>query len=158
MTARERGHGQEEPEGSAAPEVGSLCWLDLWDDVGPFRSWAGLAPRFRRLADEALPVPAVDVDETDEAYVVTAENPGIDKGDVNVECHDGMLTIHGEKRSEEKEKRRWTERYYGSFSRSFRLPSDADENAIEARFKDGVLTVTVGRSRERKPRVVAIKG
>jgi HSP20 family protein len=131
--------------------------LDLWQDWSPFRGWAGLR---QRLADEALPIPAIDVDETDEAYVVSAEVPGVGKDDVNVEYHDGVLTIHGEKRSErkeEQEKRRVTERHYGSFSRSFRLPVDADENAIEAQFKDGVLTVTVGRSGERKPRVVSIK-
>jgi HSP20 family protein len=104
--------------------------------------------------------PAIDVSEDDGNYVITAELPGSKREDVNVELHEGVLTIRGEKRSEreeKKEKRRLVERSYGTFSRSFALPADADDDRIAAKFDNGVLTVTVGKRPETKPRVVDIK-
>jgi HSP20 family protein len=105
-------------------------------------------------------LPAVDVSEGDEAYVVTAELAGCKPEDVTVEVHEGVLSIRGEKRSErteEKEQARWTERRYGSFHRSFRLPADVNEEAVEAAFNDGVLSVTIKKLEETKPRVVNIQ-
>ena len=81
------------------------------------------------------------------------------KEDVHVDLQEGMLVIHGEKKSEREEKRehgRYVERSYGSFSRSFTLPSDADVDRLEASFKDGVLTIRVSRTEESKPRQIAI--
>jgi HSP20 family protein len=71
-----------------------------------------------------------------------------------------MLTIRGEKKSEreeKKEQRRYAERSYGSFRRSFRLPSDADADRLEASCQDGVLSVTIPRTEEAKPRTIAVK-
>jgi HSP20 family protein len=79
---------------------------------------------------------------------------------VTVELEDDLLGIRGEKRNEredKKEKRRLVERSYGAFSRSFTLPSNADPDRIDATFKDGVLTVTIAKRPEAKPRVVDIK-
>jgi HSP20 family protein len=105
--------------------------------------------------------PSVDVSEDDAHFIVTAELPGIKREDVNVELEDDVLTIRGEKRrserEEKKEKRRFVERSYGTFSRSFTLPANADPERIGAGFKDGVLTVTIGKRPETKPRVVDIK-
>ena len=136
-------------------------WPFRGEGWGSLREW-GLAPRWRRLLEERAPVfaPAMDVGETDAAYVVTVEIPGASRDDVAVEVEEGMLTIRGEKKSEreeKKERRRWIERSYGSFTRSFRLPSDAQLDRIEAGFKDGVLTVTIPKAEARKPRAVAIK-
>ncbi len=104
--------------------------------------------------------PSVDVSEDDGNYVVTAELPGTKREDVTVELEDDVLTIRGEKRNEREEKketRRFVERSYGTFSRSFTLPSNADAERVSASFKDGVLTVTIGKRPEAKPRVVDIK-
>jgi HSP20 family protein len=105
--------------------------------------------------------PSVDISEDDGNYVVTAELPGTKREDVTVELEEDVLTIRGEKRNEreeKKEKRRLVERSYGTFSRSFTLPANADAEKISASFKDGVLTVTIGKRPETKPRVVDIKG
>ncbi|MDJ0864627.1 MAG: Hsp20/alpha crystallin family protein [Myxococcota bacterium] len=104
--------------------------------------------------------PAVDVAENDDQYVVTAEVPGASKDDVTVEMHDNVLTIRGEKRSEregKKEHSRWVERTYGSFSRSFTLPANADEHNVHASFRDGVLTVEIPKREEAKPRTIAVQ-
>jgi HSP20 family protein len=105
-------------------------------------------------------LPAMDVSENDHHYAITVELPGVRKEDVHVELEQGVLTIRGEKTSEREEKKehsRYTERSYGSFSRSCRLPSDADADRLEASFQDGVLAVTIPRSEEVKPRTIAIK-
>ena len=104
-------------------------------------------------------VPSMDIHEAEGGYAVSVELPGADKNDISIECHDNLLTIKGEKRSEREEQdehRHFTERRYGSFSRSVRLPADAS-NDVRAAFKDGVLTVEIPKSEERKPRVVAIE-
>ncbi len=99
-------------------------------------------------------LPAMDVTENDEHYTITVELPGAGKDDVHVEVQDGVLTIRGEKKSEreeEREQRRYVERSYGSFSRSFQLPADADAAHLDASFKDGVLSITVPKTAEAKP-------
>jgi HSP20 family protein len=104
--------------------------------------------------------PATDITEDDGHYVVSAELPGMKRSDISVDVHDGVLTIRGEKKSEREEKsekRRYVERSFGSFSRAFTLPSDADESKVEASFKDGVLTVTLAKSETKKPRVIDVK-
>jgi HSP20 family protein len=105
-------------------------------------------------------LPAVEVRDSEHAYVVTAELGGCKPDDVTVELHEGVLSIRGEKRSErteEKEQSRWTERRYGSFHLSFRLPSDVDDDAVEASFKDGVLSISIKKIEETKPKVVRIE-
>ena len=122
------------------------------------RARGDLAELFGR--GEGRFLPAIDIGEDDGQYVVTAELPGTQREDVTVELKDGMLTIRGEKKSEREEKkehRRYVERSYGTFSRAFTLPSDADQDRIQAAFKDGVLTVTIGKSAETKPKTVDIK-
>lgn len=105
--------------------------------------------------------PAVDVTESEDRFVVTAELPGTKKEDVTVEVHDGVLTIRGEKRSEREEKdehHRHVERMFGSFSRSFSLPANADGEHIKAHFENGVLEVKIQKREESKPKTVSIKG
>jgi HSP20 family protein len=104
--------------------------------------------------------PSVDISEDDGNYIVTAELPGTKREDVTVELEDDVLTIRGEKRNErdeKKEKRRIVERSYGTFSRSFTLPANADGEKVSAKFDNGVLTVTIAKRPETKPRVVDIK-
>ena len=134
----------------------------------PFRELA-LPSRFSRLIDELFAEGgaadrglslAIDVAEDEKHYVITTELPGVKKNDVSIELEAGVLTIHGEKKSEreeKKEKRHWVERSYGSFTRSLGLPSDAVTDRVEASFADGVLTVTIPKSEATKPRAIAIK-
>ena len=146
--------------------------LTTWRPFGDFESWLapweGFFPRRRFLEDvfRDVPaarafVPAVELSENDSRYTITVEVPGVKKDDVHVDLREGMLVIHGEKKSEREEKKdrsRYIERSYGSFSRSFTLPSDADADRLEASFKDGVLTIQIPRTEESKPRQIAIKG
>jgi HSP20 family protein len=104
--------------------------------------------------------PPVDVSETPDEYLVTAELPGTKPEDVTVELNDGILTIRGEKRiarDEQKEHARYAERVFGSFVRSFSLPPNANGEKVEAAFKDGLLTLRVPKREEAKPRTIAIQ-
>jgi HSP20 family protein len=91
--------------------------------------------------------PAIDVIETDKAYQITAQLPGMDEKSVEVKLADGVLSIRGEKRDEKGEENK---DYYmqqrSSFQRSFAIPDDVDVNKIEATFKNGVLSVTLPKT------------
>jgi HSP20 family protein len=92
-------------------------------------------------------MPSVQVTENGKAYTVTVELPGLDEKDVKVTVEDDMLTISGEKKLEHTdEKTHFSERSYGSFTRSFTLPDDTDGSAIAATFAKGVLTLTIGKT------------
>jgi HSP20 family protein len=129
---------------------------NLFDDFGIGR-WR--SPLFARSSSEVDPIwrtgvswpkaPAVDVSETDKAYEVTAELPGMDENNIEVKLADDVLTIKGEKRDEKEEKKKdyyVSERRFGSFQRAFTVPSGVDVSKIEANFKNGVLTVTMPKS------------
>ena len=141
--------------------------LDFFSNWNPFREY-GLAPgRWTRLFGEPSPplargrfAPSVDIGEDNDRYVVTVELPGSKKEDITVEMKDQVLTIRGEKRNEREEKKEhshWIERSYGSFSRSFTLPSNAVGDRIKAEFREGVLTVEVPKAEEAKPKTISIK-
>ncbi|MHA7836980.1 MAG: Hsp20/alpha crystallin family protein [bacterium] len=106
-------------------------------------------------------MPSVDITETDEEYRVRAELPGVSKDDVTVELEQGVLSIRGEKKSvrdEKLERGRRRECSYGSFSRSFTLPQDAEDDKVSAEFKDGVLEVKIGKGPESKPKRIEVQG
>ena len=95
--------------------------------------------------------PAMDIVEKDAAFEVTAELPGLDVKDIDVQLANGMLTIKGEKQEEKEEKtkgRYVSERRYGSFLRTLQIPGSVDSEKIEASYKSGVLTVTLPKSPE----------
>ncbi len=147
----------------------SVTRLDPFEDLDLFRDWRPFPSRMGRLLDEMWGergarggrlLPAVDIAEDDDQYVVTLEVPGARREDVTVELHDNVLTVRGEKKSEregKKEQSRWVERSYGSFSRSFTLPSNGDPDRVKASFKDGILTIEIGKAEEAKPKVISIK-
>jgi HSP20 family protein len=96
-------------------------------------------------------VPAVDVVEKEKAFEVTAELPGMDEKNIDVSVSNGMLTIKGEKQEDKEEKKKGyylSERRFGSFERSFRIPVGVDPDKIDASFKKGVLTVTLPKKPE----------
>lgn len=104
-------------------------------------------------------VPAVDIRETDDAFMVSAELPGLSKKDVEVTLENNQLTISGERHWEDKDERetlRRVERGYGRFSRSFLLSGQVDPEKVKATFKAGVLEVEVPKSDEARPRRIAI--
>jgi len=104
-------------------------------------------------------VPAMDLVETDEHFVLRADLPGLDAGDVSIEVEDNVLTISGERKAEHEAKREGfyrVERASGSFRRSLTLPEGVDLDQIVADFDKGVLEIRVPKPEERKPRKVAI--
>ena len=97
--------------------------------------------------------PKVNVSESDTAIEVTAEIPGVDAKDIDVQLKDGVLTIKGEKKEEKDEKKKdyhVVERSYGMFERSFSVPAEIDADKVQAAFDKGVLTVTLPKLPEAK--------
>ena len=144
--------------------------LVKWD---PFRELEDVSNRLNRIFGQSLArsesgqnmlavadwAPSVDISETDSAYLIKGEIPGVKKEDVKVTIQDGMLTIQGERKQEKEEKGKKfhrIERSYGSFVRSFRVPDDADENSVKAEFKDGMLNVTLAKSAKAKPKAIEV--
>ena len=114
--------------------------------------WPSLADPFRtfgsRLAEWVAP--ASEASGDDNAYRITIELPGVEEKDIALSAENGIVTLKGEKKTEREEKgETWffSERQYGAFSRSFRLPPDADEGRVKADLKNGVLTVTVPKAK-----------
>jgi HSP20 family protein len=103
--------------------------------------------------------PAIDVVETESEYVLRADLPGLTEQDVNVELENDVLTVSGERKSEQEERKAGyyrIERSSGSFRRALRLPEGVDPEAIKASFEHGVLEVRIPKPEQRKPRKVAI--
>lgn len=122
-----------------------------WDlDFSPFK---GLDERFQPAW------PKVDVAETDKAFAITAELPGMEEKDVEVTVSDGCLTVQGEKRSErneDEENYHLMERNYGKVRRTFRVPDSVAADKIEANFENGVLTITMPKTETSAPKTVPI--
>lgn len=144
---------------------------DVWD---PFRELEEISNRFNRLFGprkagdgerEVLAktewIPSCEISENEKEYRIRLELPDVNKDDVHVTLENGVLSIQGERKAEKEEKgyqyhRR--ELSYGSFLRQFTMPNDIDDTNVDATFKDGMLTVTVGRTatKETKSKEIAI--
>jgi len=121
----------------------------LWGSPSP-RSMFAVEPFWRREAAWGA-APAVDIAESEKAYEITAELPGLEEKDIEVKLANGGLTIKGEKQEEKEEKKKdyyLHERRFGSFERSFQLPDGVDADKVEASFKKGVLKVTLPKTPE----------
>jgi HSP20 family protein len=146
---------------------------NVWD---PFRDFQELTDRLNRYfepryapahndtREQALTVfdwaPAVNISETDKAYVVRADLPDVKKEDVKVRHDEGVLTLEGERRQEKRaegEKFHRVESSFGKFLRRFTLPEDAQLESIEASFKDGALTVTIPKAAPKAPKAREIQ-
>ena len=127
----------------------------MWD---PFRELEEMSTRLQRLIGSPLGfqenltgfdwTPSIDVSETPTAYLIKAELPGVKKEDVHLDLEKSVLTITGERKQEQEhkdEKFHRVESSYGSFMRRFTVPDDANTEGVEATFKDGVLTVKLGK-------------
>ena len=115
-------------------------------------------------ADESLAssywTPAVDIVEQANEYIVKMELPGVNKDEVVVSLESNILTIKGEKKQENEEKDQHSyriERSYGSFQRSFTLPTTVKSDKIDAVYRDGVLTISLPKAEESKPKQIEVK-
>ena len=142
--------------------------LTTWN---PFRDLTELSNRLNSLAGAQCGtsvkgrrgvgswLPAVDIHEDESGYTIHADLPRVEKDNVTLTFSDRVLTVEGERKAEERSdtaKVHLVERSYGRFVRSFRLPEDANGEAIKATFKEGVLTVTVPKREETKPKSIEI--
>jgi HSP20 family protein len=121
----------------------SRLFNSLWDQPVTSRAW----------------VPEMDLVETDDHYLLTADLPGMKQDDVSIEFNDGTLTIAGERKIEYERKDKGffrLERSFGKFSRSLTLPEGVDPDRIEAAFHDGVLDVRIPKPEQRKPRRIQV--
>src|SRR5947207_11012075 len=141
--------------------------LTRWD---PFREFSTLQDRMNRLfqqsygdREEALTTstfaPAVDVYEDEHNVTLKIEVPGIDEKDIDVRIENNTLTVHGERKIEKEEKEenfRRVERQYGSFTRSFTLPSSVDSGQVSAHYDNGVLKIKIAKNNEAKPKQIKV--
>jgi len=137
----------------------------------PYREMAETQNRLSRLIGQAFPgepdapsgrswSPAVDVYETDHEVVVKAELAGVDPKDVDVRVEEGTLYLKGERKFEKEAKEggyHRVERSYGSFMRSFAMPAGVDADKATAEYKHGVLTLTLPKREEAKPKTIKIE-
>jgi HSP20 family protein len=135
--------------------------LAKWD---LFRDLRSAEDEFDRIAGRAFSrdtwVPALDVRESQDRFDVTVDLPGLEPGDVNVTFEDGMLSISGKREfSVEDRGETWhrIERSFGTFARSMRLPQTADTERIEATFDKGVLTISVPKTEQAKPKPIEVR-
>jgi HSP20 family protein len=129
-----------------------------------FRDLRTVEEEFDRLAGRAFSrdawVPPLDVREAGDRFEVTLDLPGLEPDDVHVTFEDGMLTVTGKRHFESEDSGdTWhrIERSFGTFARSIRLPQTADTEKIEATFDKGVLTVTVPKTEQAKPRTIEVQ-
>jgi HSP20 family protein len=105
--------------------------------------------------------PPVDTYETDDALVIQVDLPGVSKDDVSVDVHQNTLTLRGQRKPDvgvPQDRYHRVERTYGTFQRTFVLPTTVDQEKVQATFKDGVLELHLPRSAAAKPRRIAIHG
>ena len=105
-------------------------------------------------------LPKIDITENENGFEVRAEVPGIDKKDIDITLSEGLLTIRGEKKVENEEKNETYHRRessYGSFSRSFQLSSEVENDGIEANYKAGVLRITLPKKEAAAPKKIEVK-
>src|SRR5579862_5513746 len=142
--------------------------LTRWD---PYREFSSVQDRLNRLfnasfnegRDESLATssfaPAVDVYEDEHNIALKIEVPGIDEKDIDVRIENNTLTVHGERKFEKEEKEenfRRVERQYGSFTRSFTLPTTVDAEKVSATYDKGILKISLAKKAEAKPKQIKV--
>ncbi len=144
--------------------------MQLWN---PFQEFENLLERYNKSGGHNLDkqldtdlsfadwAPSVDIEEADDRYVIKADLPGVNKKDIDVKLENGVLSIRGEKQTETESgkgtKHHRTERFHGTFARSFTLPDAVKDDQVDASYKDGVLSLTIPRAEEARPKSIDIK-
>lgn len=144
------GDGNWSPATLLQNQFGRLL-QDFFEDSGASADGADDVPRW---------LPSLDIDETEDEFVVTAEIPGVDPNDVEITVVGNTLTIHGEVRREEEKsgrRRHRRERRYGEFVRVLTLPTSLDTDAVRASCRDGVLELHLPKRAEAKPKHIRIE-
>jgi HSP20 family protein len=135
-------------------------WLSLMPDIDLFDRIFGDWTVPSLWNEERVVVPAFDISETENEYVISGEIPGIEPKDLDVSLNDGILTVKGEKKQESEEKEEnyhRIERHYGSFQRSFRLPENINREKLDASYKDGILKLTLPKSEQSEVKKIEVK-
>lgn len=128
----------------------------LFDDV--FRGFDTRLPAFGRIGASGAGWPSVEISDNDKEIKVTAEVPGLAEKDVEVFLNEGVLTLKGEKRSETEDKeRQFSERFYGQFERRIPVGLEVEEDKVSARFKNGLLTITLPKTARAQAQVKRIE-
>jgi HSP20 family protein len=158
------------PKNPAQKETITMTVLTRFE---PFREFSNLQDRVNRLfreasvegRDESLTTssfaPAVDVYEDEHTVTLKIEVPGIDEKDIDVRLENNTLTVHGERKIEKEEKEenyRRVERQYGSFTRTFTLPTTVDSEKVSANYDKGVLKIALPKKAEAKPKQIKVNG
>ncbi len=134
---------------------------NLWRNFNePFFSELTKAFEDQPTRELATLSPPIDVEETDQAYIVRAEMPGLDKDEFSVDFRNDHLILRGEKKREKKEEKkyyRWVECSYGSFERAIYIPGDVDTEKIDAEYKNGVLEIHLPKAATSQAKEIPIK-
>ena len=145
--------------------------MTVWN---PFREMENMLERYTQATGRGIDTndigadlgfakwaPTVDIEESDDSYLIRADVPGVDKKDIDVRLDNGVLSITGEKKVEKEtgkgSKQHRTERYCGSFSRRFTLPTTIKSDKVDASYKNGVLSLKIPKAEEAKPKAIEIK-
>jgi HSP20 family protein len=134
-------------------------WANLRDDLDTLLELPFLTGGTRQAQLFTGWTPALDLYQNNDNVVAIVELPGMRKEDIEISLHDGMLTIGGERKSEESgngENAARTERFTGKFRRSITLPTRVDANKVNATYKDGLLTITLPKAEEAKPKQIQV--
>ena len=145
-----------------SPETVAWTGLDRWNNLRdeldslfdmPF--WSNFGRQSQLFSGWS---PALDLYQNNDNVIVRVELPGMRKEDIEISLQDGMLTISGERKSEtsEGDKAERTERYVGKFRRSISLPTQVDSNKVAATYRDGILTITLPKAEEAKPKQIQV--
>ena len=138
--------------------VSNRSWRSPFDNL--FDAFSGADSRLPVLTGNAAFTPRIDVREEDSFYEISAELPGLEEKDIEITVADGSLVLRGEKTSESEEKEGKyfrQERIYGRFERAFHLPDGVQDDAIEAQFKNGVLTLHLPKKEVAKKVIRQVK-
>ena len=133
-------------------------WASLRDDLDTLLELPFLNGGSRQAQLFTGWTPALDLYQNNDNVVAVVELPGMRKDDIEISLHDGTLTIGGERKSETgaDDKATRTERFTGKFRRSVTLPTRVDANKVNATYKDGILTVTLPKADEAKPKQIQV--
>ncbi|MEY2439089.1 MAG: hypothetical protein QOI34_474 [Verrucomicrobiota bacterium] len=146
----------QNPEAAAWPAFGRLSTLrDELDSLFELPFWSNFGRQTQLFSGWT---PALDLYQNNDNIVAMIELPGMQKEDIEISLHDGMLTISGERKDETQdgERAERSERYVGTFRRSVTLPTRVDANKVNATYKDGILTVTLPKAEEAKPKQIQV--
>jgi HSP20 family protein len=145
----------QSPELSAGPALDR--WSNLRDELNSLFDLPLLANLNRQDLFSGWS-PTLDLYQNNDNLVAIVELPGMRKEDIEISLHDGTLTVAGERKSSfsNGEKAERTERYVGSFRRSITLPARVDSNKVSATYRDGILTVTLPKAEEAKPKRIQV--